>query len=62
VAPPTCSKTDNSVIACSDPNAANVTIGASYRMDLIMPVVSSLMGSPILMSAAATAPIISTGP
>jgi hypothetical protein len=38
--------------------AAYVTIGATYDMDLLTPLVSNLMGHPVHMSAAATAPII----
>jgi TadE-like protein len=49
------------LLSCVDPTAppAYVTIGASYDMDLLTPLVSNFLGHPVHMSAAATAPIIS---
>jgi TadE-like protein len=54
---PACMDKDGATIACG-PAAAYVTIGASYDMDLLTPLVSNFMGHPVHMSAAATAPII----
>lgn len=59
---PTCSTDLGATIDCADVTAANITIGASYTIDLITPVIGNLIGNHILMSADATAPIIPVGP
>jgi hypothetical protein len=61
MATPICLNTVGGTLpSCEDPTAppAYITIGASYDMDLLTPLVSNFLGHPVHMSAAATAPII----
>jgi hypothetical protein len=43
---------------CADAASTSVTVVASYRMDMIMPVIGDIFGRPLTMTAAATAPIL----
>ena len=51
---PTCLDSAGASVACG-PSAAKVTIKVDYSMNLFVPFVSALMGSPVRMAATTTA-------
>lgn len=44
--------------SCDSAAATTVTVSASYQMNMIFPVIGQIFGSPLTMSAQATAPLL----
>jgi hypothetical protein len=57
LAAPVCTSSAGAVVTC-DPAAANVTISATYQIDLIFPGIKLLWGQPVTLGASATAPVL----
>jgi hypothetical protein len=57
LATPVCENDAQAGVACASDDAAFVTVTATYAMDLATPILGSVLGGTIPMTASATAPI-----
>jgi hypothetical protein len=55
---PVCKTAASAVVPCADANAQTVTVGASYRMPILTPVLSTIIGGPLKMSSSAVGRIM----